>query len=406
MRILIVHNRYQQPGGEDVVFANETAILAERGHQVEQLEVSNDAVTSFADRTRTAISATWSRHGRNLVAAAIARHRPDIMHVHNFFPLLSPAIFDTAHAASVATVLTLHNFRITCASPYLNRDGRPCEKCVEGSPLWGVWHRCYRGSLAGSAAVVGMIQFHRARGTWNRVDRLVANSEFAREIFIRAGVEPNRLVIKPNCIADPYEGRQALPLHRRAGALFVGRLSSEKGAVFLIDTWRNVDMPLTVVGDGPLIDACRARAPGNVTFVGWRGAGDIQEMMRQSALLVVPSLWYEMFPLVMIEAMAAGLPLVTSDLGALPGIVTSADAGAVFRAGDGAALRAAIEAVTGDPERWRHHATSARTAFEGNYKATVHGPMLERIYADALAAARTREEDAQGGGTAGGGVGA
>ena len=188
MKILVVHNRYQQRGGEDAVAEDEATLLAAGGHDVSTVFVSNDAIASLADKLRAAVNVA-DGPAAALVVDAVRRHKPDVVHVHNFFPLVSPAVHARVRALGPATVQTLHNFRITCAGGLLLRAGQPCELCVNGSALSAVAHRCYRGSFLGSAATAHMIARHKRERTWQRhVDRFIALSRFSRDVFERAGV--------------------------------------------------------------------------------------------------------------------------------------------------------------------------------------------------------------------------
>lgn len=268
MKILVAHNRYQGRGGEDVVFEAEVDLLRSAGHSVETLTVSNEAINSLATRIATTLSIADNIRGKQAMAEAIDRFRPDIVHVHNFFPLLSPAVFDVCRQRRVPAVVTLHNYRTICTGGMLLRDGRICHKCLDRGHLWGVAHRCYRGSLPGSLASAYMIAQHQRRGTWTRPGlRLIALTQFARTLFAQAGFDAGRIDVKPNFMADPGAPDPAMP---RAGLLYVGRLSREKGVGVLLDAVAGTDVPLRIVGEGPERAALEARAPGHVSFLGAR----------------------------------------------------------------------------------------------------------------------------------------
>ena len=249
MKILVAHNRYQGGrGGEDVVFEAEVDLLRGAGHSVETLTVSNEAINSLAARIATTLSIADNAEGKRAVAEALDRFRPDIVHVHNFFPLLSPAVFDVCRQQRVPAVVTLHNYRTICTGGMLLRDGRICHKCLDRGHLWGVAHRCYRGSLPGSLASAYMIARHQRRGTWTRPGvRLIALTQFARTLFTQAGFDAGRIDVKPNFMADPGAPDPAMP---RTGLLYVGRLSREKGVGVLLDAVAGAGMPLRIVGEG------------------------------------------------------------------------------------------------------------------------------------------------------------
>ena len=233
MRILVVHNRYQVRGGEDVAVDDEIEALRRAGIEVIARIVENDGIGGWPAKLRAALGTAHSASGVRLVREAIRDTRPDILHAHNFFPLLSPAIHAGAQAEGVATVQTLNNFRTVCAGGLLMRDSRPCETCIGGSPYWGAWHACYRGSRAGSLAAARMIDAHRRSGTWqNHVDRFVVLSAFARERFERAGFPPEKMIVRPSSVDDPGPPEESERRHRlcRAAQRREGRESPDRGS--------------------------------------------------------------------------------------------------------------------------------------------------------------------------------
>lgn len=380
MRILLVHNRYQQAGGEDSVVANELALLRGNGHQAELLQADNEAITGKLASAGAAAASLYSWRWRRRVAAAIERFRPDIMHVHNFFPLVSPSLFDAARAARVPSVWTLHNFRVACANGLLFRDGGPCEDCVGRSPHPGVVHRCYRGSLAASATVAAGIALHRARGTWRtRVDRFIALTEFARGKFVEAGLPPEKLVVKPNFVPDPGPPGDA----ERRGAVYVGRLSVEKGVETLVQAWRDVAQPLTVVGDGPLRTRLEAMACANVTFTGFQDRDQVRRHVAGAELLVIPSIWYENFPMTVVEAFSLATPVLASSRGGLREIV-GADRGLLFEAGNARSLAEHASSAFGQPGLLRSLGTGARSYYRDHLSPPANLARLEAIYDSAI----------------------
>jgi glycosyltransferase involved in cell wall biosynthesis len=383
MRILTVHNRYQQVGGEDAVFRNETALLRSGGHDVAELSVSNDAIQGKLASFQAAVGVTYSRSGKRRVDAAIRQHKAEVVHVHNFFPLLSPSMFDAVRDAGAASVWTLHNYRIACAAATFTLNGEPCEKCVSRLPLPAILNRCYRGSTMGSAALATSIYAHRKLGTWrNKVDRFIALNDFARCKYIEAGVPADKIVVKPNFAADP-----GLSSETRSGAIFVGRLSPEKGIEVLIEAWRDVPYSLTVVGDGPLRDELEASAPNNVRFVGYQS--DVGDYLRRASLLVIPSTWYENFPMTLVEAASYGTPILASDIGALSSLVH--ENGELFRVGDAVDLAARATALLSCPSRLGELSKRSRAFYQKALTPEINLHMLEGIYRDAIReAAMTR----------------
>lgn len=380
MRVLIAHNSYQQSGGEDAVVANERALLADAGCEVALLHVHNDEINSFWNKLWTTINLAHSPRGKTLMARKIERFRPDVVHVHNFFPLLTPSIYDACRDAGVPVVQSLHNYRLTCAGATLFRDGKPCEDCVHGSPYQAALHGCYRGSHAGSLAVARMIDVHRRNNTWNtRVDRFIALTRFAKERYVAAGIEPARIAVKPNFVPDPGRtpaGRQP----PRVGALFVGRLSPEKGLRVLLQAWQGLDVPLTIIGDGPLKDLAVAGSGGAITYLGKQTPLEVRAAMRGAAFLVMPSETYETFGMVIVEAFANGLPIIASRLGAMAELVEDGRSGFLFRPGDARDLAAKARSVAARPDVLRGLSEGARATYEARYTPEVNLRALMAIY--------------------------
>ena len=381
MRIFVLHNRYRMAGGEDVAVAAEVALLRERGHEVTLVEVDNAAIAAPAGRIGAALGAPWRPARRRWAKHLVERTSAQVVHVHNFFPLLSPSVIDGARDAGAAVVQTLHNYRAVCANGLLLRDGRVCEDCV-GRVGWpALRHRCYRGSLIGSAAVVAMQQAIRRGGIWDRPGtRLIALTDFARNKLIGGGLPGARIVIKPNFVAPV-----ATPTAPRDGVLFVGRLSAEKGVGVLIAAARTLPhRRFTIVGGGD--DArWRAMAPGNVVFTGALPGAAARAAMARAALLVMPSLWFEGFPMTLLEAVARATPGVASRIGSLAELVEDGVTGRLVTPGDPAALAAAIEAMLDDPAAALRMGQAAKAVADMRYDPAGNGARLEEIYREALA---------------------
>lgn len=388
MRILIVHNLYQQPGGEDAVFFSEADLLRDAGHQVDTLQVSNDEITNLAVMASTAASAIYNWQSRDRVSAALRTKRYDVLHVHNFFPKLSPSIFDAAREAGVASVLTLHNYRLTCAAGTLFRDGDICQQCVGRPPLPAVTHRCYRGSIGGSASVAAMIQVHKWAGTWHRkIDRFIALSSFAIELFGRAGLPQGRIRVKPNFVPDDAAfstGGALVDQRTRDGFIFVGRLSPEKGCDMLVAAWRSIGARLTIIGDGPEINRLRAAAPANVSFAGRQNAATVRRAMAGARAVIVPSRWFETFGLVAVEAMMTGTPVIASRVGALPDIVDEGITGLLVTAGDVGELTDAVLRLSCDDAAVATMGAAGRARYEACFTPHRNLAILESIYEEAI----------------------
>lgn len=381
MKVLMVHNHYQTRGGEDESFAAETALLRAHGHTVHTITEHNDRVHELG-RARTAIRTVWSREANHAVRAAIQQHRPDVMHVQNTFPLLSPSIYSAAHAEHVPIVQSVRNYRLFCLNAYFHRDGHVCEDCLGHAIPWpGVKHRCYHDSAAGSVTVAAMLTTHRALRTWRRLPaRFIAISEFTRNKCIEGGLDPALIDVKPNFVdPDPGPGR-----HAGGFALFVGRLSPEKGVDTLLHAWDGVDdLPeLRIIGDGPLSDRVASAAAGNprVSYLGRSSSADVLSHMKDAAFLVFPTEWYETFGRVAIESFAAGTPVIASGIGAVAEVVQDGVTGLHVPPGDPSALRKRARWLSSNPAARADMGAAARRTYLDRYTAERNYQQLIDIY--------------------------
>jgi glycosyltransferase involved in cell wall biosynthesis len=382
MRVLILHNRYQIAGGEDSVVRQEVSMLRQAAVEVDLLEVTNDRITGPLQRAAAALNVVYSVHSRDLVAARIALFRPHVVHVHNFFPVLTPSIYDAA--PHLPFIQTLHNYRLLCANALLFRDHRPCQDCVAKSIPWpAVQHACYRDSHTGSAAVALMLSVHRFRNTWNtRVARFIALTEFARTLFVNnLGIDPAKIVVKPNAAPDPTVGQGS-----GGYALYVGRLSLEKGIETLLAAARHgFGMPLKVAGTGPLGAAVeRAADDGVLQYLGSQTPSQVSQLMRSARVLLIPSLWYEGLPMVVPEAFATGLPIVASNIGALSSLIAHGANGLLVPPGNHEALVEAVRTVALTPGLETLLRAEARSTYERSYRPEANVQQLLDIYRSVL----------------------
>jgi glycosyltransferase involved in cell wall biosynthesis len=384
MKVLMVHNYYQQAGGEDRVFLEETGLLEAHGHEVVRYSLHNERVATMNSAT-LAKNTLWSASAKKDLEALLRRERPHVAHFHNTFPLVSPAGYYAARAAGVPVIQTLHNYRLLCPNALFYRDGGPCEDCLGRAVTWpGVVHGCYRGSPAASAVVTAMLSAHRAARTWSRaVDVYVALTEFARRKFVEGGLPAEKTAVKPNFVLPdpgPGEGRGGF-------ALFVGRLSPEKGVGTLLEAWGRLGgrIPLKIVGDGPMAGRVLSAAArrSDVEYLGHKRAEEVRALMKGARALVFPSEWYETFGLVAAEAFAAGTPVVAADIGAVAEIVDDGRTGLRFRPGDAGHLVAQVERVFSGTEEYARMRREARAEFEAKYTAERNYGMLMGIYESA-----------------------
>jgi glycosyltransferase involved in cell wall biosynthesis len=385
LRVLLVHNRYRVPGGEDAAVDRECAMLRDAGLTVDLLEAGNDDIFGPIQKLKTALLVSYSPSARRLVAARIRAFRPDIVHVHNFFPQLSPSIYDACQSAGVPVVQTLHNYRLICANALLFRDGKACTECLGRDFLWpAIRHGCYRESSLGSAAVAVMIGVHRVRRTWtNRVDRFIALTDFARELFARqAGIPLEKIAVKPNSAPDPGVGDGS-----GGYALYVGRFSVEKGIDTVLDAVNQragLGMPLKVAGSGPLQAGVEAaHSAGKLEFLGFQDPAGVRNLMLKARVLLVPSHCFEGLPLVVPEAFGAGLPIIASRLGSLETLIDEGNNGLLVEPGNPAALVHAVGRLAADAHFEAGLRIKARQTYEKLYRPDANLRLLLEIYAEA-----------------------
>lgn len=384
MRVLVVHNRYRMAGGEDVAVEAEIGLLREHGHDVQTWIVSNTDL-DWRGLMQIAVRPAHSIASRRRMAALLADLRPDVVHVHNFFPILTPSIFDACAERHVSVVQSLHNYRLLCPKATMFRDGDACELCLSGSPFHAVRFGCYRASRLQSLAVARLIAAHRRRATWRtKIARFVALTEFARARFIEGGLPGERIAVKPNFADDPVSSGGGPDSERDGSALYVGRLSDEKGVRPLMDAWRALSVPLRIVGDGPLMEHVKRAAGPAVAALGAQPKERVQEEMSRASFLVVPSLAYEGFPMTLAEAFACGLPAIVTRHGAMKEIVEDGVTGLHIDPDDPADLAAKVVWASEHPDRMSEMGQAARRIYEEKYTPAVNYRKLLAIYNSAV----------------------
>jgi len=379
--VIVVHNRYQRQGGEDMVVGAEVALLRSFGHETELFSVDNAAIGQMGS-LRLARATFWNNDVYDTLRALFRKHAPLVAHFHNTFPLVSPAAYYAARDEGVPVVQTLHNFRLICPNGLLFREGHACEECVGRSVAWpGVAHGCYRGSRSTTAVTAAMIGWHRARGTWaTAVDMYIALSQFSRGRFTEGGLPKDRIAVKPNFLArDPGVGD-----HAGGYGLFVGRLSPEKGLDILLDAWPQLATayPLKVVGSGPLEARMQGCGPG-IEWLGQQPTERVMALMKDASFLLVPSGCYENFPVTIVEGFATGLPVIASRTGSLAEIVRDHETGLHFRSGDASDFAATIGWAVQHASEMRTYGQSARLEFEQKFMAQQNYSQLRAIYGQA-----------------------
>ena len=392
LRVLVVHNRYRsdQPSGEDRVVDQETALLAEAGHQVSTFERRSDDIASMSMLGKAAIPfrVPWNPAVRSELAARLRAERPDIVHIHNTFPLLSPSVVAACADADVPVVATLHNYLMVCPSGTLYRDGRVCTDCTDATPLPALRHGCYRGSSLATVPRAVNIVANRRRW-WSGVARLFCISNTQRQILIQSGLPAQRLAVKHNFVEEPSMRRAGPGEH----VLYLGRMTEEKGLRILMAAWDAIaangglGLPLVLAGTGPLQEELTrwARDREDVRYLGRRSRAECAELTARSAAVVAPSTWMEPFGLVVVEAMAAGVPAVAAAHGAFVELVHDEVTGILHRPGDPSSLAECLSRLVTDPRLNRRLGTAARRRYEAGFTPAIGLARLVAGYEDAIA---------------------
>jgi glycosyltransferase involved in cell wall biosynthesis len=378
MKILMVHNTYQVRGGEDSVEENEVELLRSNGHDVTELKVNNEIINGFFSKLWVALSVIFSISGYKIISRAIEKEKPDVVHVHNYFPVLSPSIFYACKKKAVPVVHTLHNFRAICPTALLQHKGRIVERSIADGPWWAVKERVYRGSLVGTFFLALMIAFHRKAGTWRRqVDAYIALTEFNKQKYVEAGWPEDKIFVKPNFTRHMSDSLK----HRKPYALFVGRLSEEKGVPFLLDAFKDsADLELRIIGEGPLESLVREAANTNIHYLGKQPKETVFEHMESAACLTMTSNWYEGFPMVIVEAMSCGLPVVVPAMGNMEIIVPNGKAGMHYQPEDKTSFISSVRRLLMDDQFRDDLSAGARMEYNQKYTAEVNLVMLEAVY--------------------------
>lgn len=374
-RILLVHNAYQQRGGEDAVVEAEAALLQAHGHAVMRYERHNDELVGHG-RLSAAADALWSTRTFREVQTLCRQWRPDIVHAHNTFPLVSPSLYWAADRARVPVVQTLHNFRLVCPQALMLRENKVCEDCVGRVPWRAVVHRCYRNSAPQSAVVAGTVQLHRWLGSWrDKVDRYIALNEFCRQKFIEGGLPAERISVKPNFVDVPPP-----PQLPRSGFLFVGRMSVEKGVATLAAAMAATPAGtmLRAIGEGP--DSASLNGAAGIQVLGARLPSDVLNEMTRCLALVVPSIWYENFPRTVVEAFACGAAVIASRIGALATLVEHGNTGLLFDPGSPHDLARQMAWAQAHPAEMAGMGARARDHYERELTAEINYGKLMEIY--------------------------
>ena len=384
MKILLIHNKYQQKGGEDSVFENELSLLQKYGHMVDKLIFDNNQIKSAKDKLKVGLYGIYNPESAKILENKINSFKPDIIHVHNFFPIASPSIFFTAKKFNIPVVMTLHNYRLICPNALLFRDGNICEECIDKFfPYPGIIHKCYRNSLMQTLSLSLITSIHRYIKTWHsKVNKFITLTNFQKNKFLSSSINipEKKFIVKPNFSEDFGEGYQ----NRENYFLYVGRLSQEKGITTMLKAFEGTDFNLTIVGDGNLKNEVikYAKKNKNIKYLGYKPKKEITILLKKSKALVFPSECYEGFPTALVEALSTGTPIITSNIGSQAEIVKDKHLGLHFEVGDFIDLRKKIAKFSEKNDKILYK--NARNEYLEKYTPEKNYEKLINIYKETI----------------------
>ena len=400
MKILVVHNRYRSsaPSGENRVVDTERDALTARGHEVIRFERDSDEIEQWPALRKTALPArvVWSQEDYRDLRGAISAHHPDVVHMHNTFPLLSPAVLYACRASRTPVVITLHNYRLICASGNFFRHGAICRDCATGPAIQAVIHGCYKNSRLATATVVLANTAHRQ--AWRTmVSAYMFISTSQRDLLTGLDLAPERVFIRHNLIPAQPNPPAVHPRPRPAPptVIYAGRLDEAKGIRLLMDAWdRYLSSPghhpaltLTITGTGtlqPEVAAWAATRP-SVTLTGHADPPTCATLMAGARAVILPSAWAEPFGLVAVEAMALGVPPIAAAHGAFTELITPGVDGILFPPGDPCALATTITDIDTNPRRYHGYGNQARDTYAKRFNPDRNIDQLLDIYNYAIA---------------------
>lgn len=381
MKILFVHNHYQQSGGEDVAVQLEIDILKKFGHTAEVLYFNNTQIAGITSKIKSGINSFYNRTSLKRVRLAIDEFKPDVIHVHNIFFQASPSVLFAAHERDIPVVMTLHNYRLICANAMLLKDNKPCIECIHKKiPLNGIKKACYRDSVLESALTTAVTSLHKLTNSWiGRVSKYIALTEFAKDIFLNSSlkIKEEQIIVKPNFVLDNGTGMET----RENFFLFVGRLSKEKGLIQLMEAFSQLEtQKLILVGEGPLENELRKNyeSNGNITFVGKKTRDEVFGLMKRAKALIFPSIWYEGLPYTIIEAFSTATPVLASNLGAMSHMIVDGYNGLLFEPASSKEIIATVHRF--DRTAADFFYTNARKSYLEHYHPNKHYSTIINLY--------------------------
>jgi glycosyltransferase involved in cell wall biosynthesis len=372
MNVLLIHNKYKIPGGEDSVVQNESTLLKQCGHEVDVLYFTNDDINSLKDKVFTGLNSIYSRSANEKTRMVVEKFKPDVIHVHNTFPKISPSIFDLANELKIPIVQTIHNYRLVCPGALLLREEQVCEECVNAKFAYkSIKNKCYRNSAIESTIVATVNFVHNTLGTLqNKISRFIVLSDFAKQKLKNSTLQlsDSHFAIKPNFVEDKDFNH-----NRQNVFLFVGRLSTEKGLDVLLEAFSQTSHPLAIIGGGPLEAKVMdyASKHSNIEYLGFQSSDVVIEKMKHCKALVFPSIWYEGMPMTILEAFSTGCPVIASKLGAMEELIEHEINGLHFEAASANDLIKQLDLITDDMSLNARNSYLEHYTPEANYKQLI-----------------------------------
>ncbi|VAX20395.1 hypothetical protein MNBD_NITROSPINAE01-1926 [hydrothermal vent metagenome] len=367
------------------MFGAEQVLLSDNGHDVVEYMRNNLEIESYPLYKKALLfkTTTWSKKSYKEVRALCLRQKPDVAHFHNTLPLVTPSAYYACRDEGIPVVQTLHNYRLICPGALLMHNAQVCEKCIDGSYRHAIRNKCYRDSRIQTWTVARMLKYHRKIATWkNIVNRYIALNEFSKRKYVEGGLPEYKISVKPNFAYD---------LKKIGGdhgfAIYLGRLSQEKGVSVLLDAMRGLPgFPLKIIGDGPDKELLESKNSNynNIEFSGKLGHDEVMGAIEKCSFIVVPSLWYENFPMTIVEAFSCGKPVIVSRIGALEGIIEDGKTGLHFEPGNARDLAKKIEWMVDNPLERKRMGENARRVYKEKYTPERSYEMLMDIYSQAI----------------------
>lgn len=375
MKILQVHDEHVFRGGEEIVCDLEYKVLSDKGHAVRRFLASPVPELSLKDKLKLMKRFLYNRDIKEEIKREIREFKPDIVHVHNYFPTLTPSVFDACREVGVPGIMTLHNFR------FMVPDGK-LRKGEQGRPFFllglkQVFNRSYRDSFFYSFSTFLMILYNRFRRTWHKkVDAFIIPSAWMKDIFVRFGINESKLHLKHHFVEDPLDEAEGLNLESRTGYVYVGRLSNEKGILPLVRFWKDYgnDLPLTIVGTGPQEEEVKRHIEnnGNICLEGFKDRNKLQRFLSGFKAIISTSQNHESFGLVIIEAFSAGTPVIAPDLKAFNELIDHGETGFLFDLDNIRQILPYLEKLEKDKDLARRMCRNARVTYLKKYAPDTH----------------------------------